>query len=289
MVRIGAFLVGLFFAGWLFVSFLMGAVAYVSEPPQPTVEHEFHLPPKHVSFSFDGPLGTYDRQQLQRGFQVFKEVCSACHSLKFVAFRDLQQLGYNEAEVKAIAKQWAIKTPDVDPATGEASTREPVPADHFPKPFANNVAAAAANNNAIPPDLSLMTKARHHGPAYVYSLLTGYRSQQGFRNEKGEELLKKFPDAKTPEGLHFNPYFPNLNLAMTPPLTAEGQVTYGDGTRATVDQMAQDVAAFLTWTAEPKLENRRRAGVASLVFLAIATALAYMAYQNIWADKKKKA
>jgi ubiquinol-cytochrome c reductase cytochrome c1 subunit len=134
-----------------------------------------------------------------------------------------------------------------------------------------------------------MTKARHHGPAYVYSLLTGYRSQQGFRNEKGEELLKKFPDAKTPEGLHFNPYFPNLNLAMTPPLTAEGQVTYGDGTRATVDQMAQDVAAFLTWTAEPKLENRRRAGVASLVFLAIATALAYMAYQNIWADKKKKA
>jgi ubiquinol-cytochrome c reductase cytochrome c1 subunit len=253
------------------------------------VEHEFHLPPKHVSFSFDGPFGKYDRQQLQRGFQVFKEVCSACHSLKFVAFRDLQQLGYNEAEVKAIAKQWAIKTPDVDPATGEASTRDPVPADHFPKPFANNVAAAAANNNAIPPDLSLMTKARHHGPAYVYSLLTGFRSQQGFRNEDGKELLKEFPDAKTPEGLHFNPYFPNLNLAMAPPLTAEGQVTYGDGTKATVDQMAQDVAAFLTWTAEPKLENRRRAGVPSLVFLAIATALAYMAYQNIWADKKKKA
>ncbi|MBU2016908.1 MAG: cytochrome c1, partial [Alphaproteobacteria bacterium] len=111
MVRIGAFLVGLFFAGWLFISFLVGAVAYVSEPPQPTVEHEFHKPVKHVSFSFDGPLGKYDQAQLQRGFQVFKEVCSACHSLKFVAFRDLQALGYNEAEVKAIAKQWAIKTP----------------------------------------------------------------------------------------------------------------------------------------------------------------------------------
>ncbi|MBA4753438.1 MAG: cytochrome c1 [Sphingobium sp.] len=283
MVRIGAFLVGLFFAGWLFISFLVGAVAYVSEPPQPTVEHEFHKPVKHVSFSFDGPLGKYDQAQLQRGFQVFKEVCSACHSLKFVAFRDLQALGYNEAEVKAIAKQWAIKTPSVDPATGEASSRDPVPSDHFPKPFANNVAAAAANNNAIPPDLSLMTKARHHGSAYVYSLLTGFQAQPA-------ELLKEFPDAKTPEGLHYNPYFPNLNLAMAPPLTADGQVTYGPGQpKPTVDQMAQDVSAFLTWTAEPKLENRRRAGLATLIFLLIATGLAYMSYQNIWADKKKAA
>ena len=283
MVRIGAFLVGLFFAGWLFISFLIGAVAYVSEPPVPTVEHEFHEPVKHVSFSFDGPFGKYDKQQLQRGFQVFKEVCSACHSLKFVAFGDLEALGYNEAEVKAIAKQWAIKTPSVDPATGEASTRDPVPADHFPKPFANNVAAAAANNNAIPPDLSLMTKARHHGSAYVYSLLTGYQNQPA-------ELLRHFPDAKTPEGLHYNPYFANLNLAMAPPLSAEGQVTYGEGQpKPTVDQMAQDVAAFLTWTAEPKLENRRRAGLATIIFLLIATGLAYMSYQNIWADKKKAA
>lgn len=279
MVRIGAFLVGLFFAGWLLVSFLMGAVAYVSEPPAKTVEHEFHLKPKHVAYSFDGPLGHYDRQQLQRGFQVFKEVCAACHSLKFVAFRDLQALGYNEAEVKAIAKQWAIKAPSVDPNTGEASSREPVPADHFPKPFANNVAAAAANNNAIPPDLSLMTKARHHGTAYVYSLLTGYQAQPA-------KLLEEFPDARTPEGLHYNPYFPNLNLAMAPPLTAEGQVTYGDGTKPTVDQMAKDVSAFLAWTAEPKLENRKSAGIAVIFFLLIATGLAFMAYRNVWADKK---
>ncbi|MCI4591606.1 cytochrome c1 [Sphingobium sp. BYY-5] len=282
MVRIGAFLVGLFFAGWLFISFLVGAYSYVTDPPAKTVEHEFHRDPKHVSFSFDGPFGKYDQQQLQRGFQVFKEVCSACHSLKFVAFRDLEALGYNEAEVKAIAKQWAIKTPDVDPATGEASSRDPVPADHFPKPFANNVAAAAANNNAIPPDLSLMTKARHHGPAYVYSLLTGFQAQPA-------ELLKEFPDAKTPEGLHYNPYFANLNLAMAPPLTAEGQVTYGDGTKPTVDQMAQDVSAFLAWTAEPKLENRHAAGLGTVIFLLIATALAYLSYQNIWADKKKAA
>ncbi|CAH0349923.1 MAG: cytochrome c1 [Pseudomonadota bacterium] len=279
MLRPALIAIGAFFTLMLLYSFGSGAVAYLGDPPAATAEKEFHLHPKEVEFSFNGALGHYDRQQLQRGFQVFKEVCSACHSLKFVAFRDLQQIGYNEAEVKAIAKQWAIKTPDVDPATGEMSSRDPVPADHFPKPFANNVAAAAANNNAIPPDLSLMTKARHEGSAYVYSLLTGFQAQPA-------ALLKKFPDSKTPEGLHYNPYFANLNLAMAPPLVADGQVTYGDGTKATVDQMSQDVAAFLTWTAEPKLENRRSAGLAVVFFLLIATGLAYMSYRNIWADKK---
>ena len=280
MVRIGAFFVGLFFSGWLLVSFLVGAVAYVSEPPAPTAEKEFHLHPKEVHFSFNGPLGHYDKVQLQRGFQVFKEVCSACHSLKFVAFRDLKDLGYNDAEIKAIAKGWAIKTTDVDPKTGELTGRDPVPTDHFPKPFANNVAAAAANNNAIPPDLSLMTKARHEGPEYVYSLLTGFEEQPA-------ELLKKFPDAKTPEGLHFNPYFANLNLAMAPPLTADGQVTYGEGQpKPTVDQMAKDVAAFLTWTAEPKMEARKETGLWFMFFLIIATGLAYMSYRTVWADKK---
>lgn len=279
MLRPALIAIGAFFTLMLLYSFGSGAVAYLGDPPAATAEKEFHLHPKEVEFSFNGALGHYDRQQLQRGFQVFKEVCSACHSLKFVAFRDLQQIGYNEAEVKAIAKQWAIKTPDVDPATGEMSSRDPVPADHFPKPFANNVAAAAANNNAVPPDLSLITKARHEGSAYVYSLLTGFQAQPA-------ALLKKFPDSKTPEGLHYNPYFANLNLAMAPPLVADGQVTYGDGTKATVDQMSQDVAAFLTWTAEPKLENRRSAGLAVVFFLLIATGLAYMSYRNIWADKK---
>ena len=159
-------------------------------------------------------------------------------------------------------------------------SRDPVPTDHFPKPFANNVAAAAANNNAIPPDLSLMTKARHEGPEYVYSLLTGFEEQPA-------ELLKKFPDAKTPEGLHFNPYFANLNLAMAPPLTADGQVTYGEGQpKPTVDQMAKDVAAFLTWTAEPKMEARKETGLWFMFFLIIATGLAYMSYRTVWADKK---
>lgn len=279
MVRVFAALVGIFFSGMLLYSFVFGAVNYVSEPPAPTAEHEFHLQPKHVAFASDGLLGHYDRQQLQRGFQVYKEVCSACHSLRLVAFRDLEGLGYNEAEIKAIAANWSAETPSINEETGEPATRKPVPADYFPKPFANDVAARAANNNAIPPDLSLMTKARHHGNAYVYSLLTGYQKQPA-------ELLKKFPDAKTPEGLHYNPYFANLNLAMAPPLTGDGQVTYADGTKATVDQMAKDVAAFLTWTAEPKLENRHRAGVAVIFFLIVATGLAYLSYRNIWADKK---
>jgi ubiquinol-cytochrome c reductase cytochrome c1 subunit len=130
-----------------------------------------------------------------------------------------------------------------------------------------------------PPDLSLITKARHGGGAYVYSLLTGYANQPA-------ELLKKFPDAKTPDGLHFNPYFANLNIAMAPPLTGEGQVTYSDGTKATVDQMAQDVAAFLVWTAEPTLDKRKQTGWPVLGFLLFATVLGYLAYRNIWADKK---
>ncbi len=279
MVRFFGFLIGLFFSGWLIVSAIMGAVSYISEPPPASVEKQFHLHPKAVNFSSDGPFGKFDRQQLQRGFQVYKEVCSACHSLRLVAFRDLAALGYNEAEVKAIAANWAIQTPDIDPNTGEVTGRAPVAADKFPKPFANDVAAAAANNNAIPPDLSLITKAREGGAPYIYSLLTGYV-------EDPAKIAKLPKEIQPGSGLHHNPYFANLNLAMAPPLVLDGQVTYGDGTKSTIDQMAKDVAAFLIWTAEPKLEVRHQAGWAVLLFLAIATALGYMAYQNVWADVK---
>ena len=229
----------------------------------------------------NGPFGKYDRQQLQRGFQVYKEVCSACHSLHLVAFRDLRQLGYTEAEVKAIANQWTTEVPSINPETGEPATRKATPADRFPSPFANETAARAANNNALPPDLSLMTKAREGGAAYTHSLLTGYAEQPA-------DLLKRFPDAKTPAGLYYNPYFANLNLAMPPPLASDGQVTYADGTKATVDQMSTDVSAFLVWTAEPKLEARHRVGIVVLIFLLLATVLAYLSYQNIWAEAKGK-
>lgn len=285
MVRFFGILAGLFFSGWLLVSFVMGAIAYVSDPPQKAVEYQYHLAPKDVSFTSDGPLGKFDRQQLQRGFQVYKEVCAACHSLRLVAFRNLEELGYTEAEVKAIAATWPIESPSIDPATGEATTRPSLAADKFPKPFANDVAAAAANNNAVPPDLSLITKARTGGAPYIYSLLTGYVTDPA-------ELAKLPPEVAPGPGLNHNPYFANLNLAMTPPIIGDDQVSYSDGTKATVDQMSKDVSAFLIWTAEPTLEKRHQTGWAVLAFLLIATLLGYLSYRNIWADvkaeKKKK-
>ncbi|HET9639711.1 MAG TPA: cytochrome c1 [Allosphingosinicella sp.] len=271
MVRLLGILIGLGFvlvASW---SLGKGVYAYVTEEHEESVEHRFHVEPRDIAYSFDGPFGKYDRRQLQRGFQVYKEVCASCHGLSFVAFRNLEDLGYGEEEIKAVADKWQIEVPAVDPKTGEASTRKALPADNFPSPYPNEVAARAANNNALPPDLSLITKARHGGPAYVASLLTGYRNPPA-----------SLPEENRPgQGLHFNPWFANLNIAMPPPLR-EGLVSYADGTNPSVDQMATDVSAFLAWTAEPKLENRRAAGWATLIFLIFATILAYLAYQNIW-------
>ena len=276
MVRPLAFLVGLFFAGMLLYSALRGAINYVAEPPKPTAEHEFHKHPKHVSFAHEGLLGKFDRAQLQRGFQVYKEVCSACHSLSRVAFRDLENIGYSEGQIKTIMTEWdgKAKQPTQDPRTLEAGERNNIAADKFPK--------VGYAGQGAPPDLSLITKARHDGPAYVYSLLTGYA-------EPDPRLAKEFPDSLPGEGLHHNPYFANLNLAMSAPLIAEGQVSYAEGNpKPTVSQMSKDVSAFLTWTAEPKLENRKQAGLATLLFLLAFTWLAWMSYQNIWSDKKKR-
>ena len=281
MVRIIGFLVGLAFAGVALISVFINVSDYFASPPEETAEHEFHRHAKELRLSSDGPLGRFDLQQLQRGFQVYKEVCAACHGLNLVAFRNLEELGYNEAEVKAIAAQWQIEVPTINPDTGEPATRPANASDRFPDPYPNEVAARAANNNALPPDLSLITKAREGGAAYIYSLLTGYQNQPA-------ELLHKFPTAKTPQGLYYNPYFPNLNLAMPPPLTSEGQVQYADGTRPTVNQMAKDVSAFLVWAAEPNLQRRHAAGIAVVVFLLFATVLGYLAYRNIWAEAKRK-
>ena len=279
-------LVGLGFCVVLLFSFFTGFVNFVSEPEAPTVESRFHMEPAALGLSSSGPFGRFDRQQVQRGFQVFREVCSSCHGLTQVHFRDLAELGYSEAAVKKIAADWPVQQASVNPDTGEPATRPGLPTDAIVSPYPNEVAARAANNNALPPDLSLITKAREGSAPYVHSLLTGYRKQAGYRNEDGVELLKEFPDAKTPTGLYFNPWFANLNIAMPPPLTSDGQVSYEDGTPATVDQMARDVSAFLVWTAEPKLEARKGGGLASLVFLLIFTVLAYLAYKSIWAPIK---
>ena len=282
MFRWIARIVGLAFVVAVLVAFVSDLSTYFKAPPEATAEHEFHREHKELKLASDGPFGQFDQQQLQRGFQVYKEVCSGCHSLTRVAFRDLHQLGYEEAEVKAIANQWQVEVPSVNPDTGEPATRKAVPSDYFPSPYANDTAARAANNNALPPDLSLMAKAREGGAAYTYSILTGYQNQPA-------ELLEKFPAAKTAQGLHYNPYFANLNLAMPPPLTSEGQVTYAPGNpKPTVDQMAKDVSAFLVWTAEPNLQGRHKTGWPVLIFLIIATLLGYLSYREIWAEAKRK-
>jgi ubiquinol-cytochrome c reductase cytochrome c1 subunit len=285
-LRIILGLIGLAFAGVVTISLVSNALTSLNEPAEESVEHAFHEHPKHLKLPSDGPFGKFDRKQLQRGFQVYKEVCAACHGLNLVAFRNLHDLGYNEDEVKAIANQWAIEVPTENPETGEPATRKAIPSDTFPSPYANETAARAANNNALPPDLSLITKAREGGAAYTYSVLTGYRNPQTYRNHHGKAL----PAANRPgQGLYFNPYFPNLNIAMPPPLTSAGQVTYAPGNPApTVDQMAKDVSAFLVWAAEPKLENRHRAGIAVVIFLLIASILGYLAYRQIWAEAKRK-
>ena len=280
MVRILASLVGAAFVFVLGIALWGSVSGVITDPPAPTAESEFHRHPMEVNLPSDGMFGGYDKRQLQRGFQVFKEVCSACHSLRLVAFRDLKDLGYNDGQVKTIAADWVIQQPSINPDTGEAATRKNIPSDRFPSPFANEVAARAANNNANPPDLSLMTKARHEGTHYIYSLVGhGYREQPA-------ALLKRFPDAKTPAGLYYNPYFANLNIAMPPPLTTDGQVTYADGTKSSVNQMAKDVAEFLTWTAEPKLESRHAAGFAATIFALIFCFLCWGAYQNVWRNIK---
>lgn len=281
-IRLGGILVGLAITSVLVLwSLVPGVYNFVFGPApeqQPSYAFYEHGEGPEGGFAFDGPLGKWDYAQLQRGYQVYKEVCSACHSLKFVAFRDLADLGYSEAEVDAEAAAWTV--PGIDPATGETTTRPGEPTDYFPSPYPNAIAAAAANNNAIPPDLSLMAKARHDGSNYIYDLLTGY-------GEPDPEKAAKV-GFETPVGLYFNKHFPNVNIAMPPPLAIDGQVTYADGTEATIPQMATDVAAFLTWTAEPSLVERKQTGWFVLGFLLFATTLAFFSYKQIWAGMKPK-
>jgi len=280
-IRLGGIIVGLAITAVLVLwSLVPGVYNYAFGPApekQPSYAFYEHGHGPEGGFAFDGAFGKWDVAELQRGYQVYKEVCKACHSLKFVAFRDLKQLGYTDAEVDAEAASWTV--PGIDPATGEATTRPGEPTDYFPSPFPNAIAAAAANNNAIPPDLSLMAKARHDGSNYIYDLLMGYGEADPAKAAK--------VGFETPDGLYFNKHFPNVNIAMPPPLS-DDQVTYADGTKATTAQMSKDVAAFLTWTAEPSLVERRQTGWFVLGFLLFATTLAFLSYKQIWAGLKPK-
>jgi len=221
--------------------------------------------PKHIEWSFDGFLGKVDKPSAQRGLQVYKEVCAACHGLSRVSFRTLTAIGFSEAEVKAFAAGYTVKDGPND--DGEMFERPGLPYDKFVSPYPNDNASRAANNGAYPPDLSLITKARHDGANYLYSLLTGYEEPPA--------------DLKVPEGQHYNPYFPGHLLAMPAPLSA-GQVTFEDGTEASVDQMSHDVVNFLQWAAEPEMEQRKQMGIKVLLYLAVFTGFAYIAKKHIW-------
>jgi len=216
---------------------------------------------------FAGIFSTYDPAALQRGFQVYKEVCAACHSMDLLAYRNLQELGFSEAEVKAIAAEYEVQDGPND--EGEMFTRPALPSDRFKSPFPNEKAAAAANNGKAPPDLSLMVKARAHAEDYVYGVLTGYEEAP--------------VGTAVPEGAYYNKYFPGHLIAMAPPLT-EGAVTYADGTEATVAQMAHDVTSFLAWAAEPNLNTRKQMGVMVLMFLIVFAGIMYAAKRRLWAD-----
>ncbi|MFQ5564241.1 MAG: cytochrome c1 [Parvularculaceae bacterium] len=269
--------------------------------------------PKHNHWHFAGPFGTYDTDALQRGFQVYRTVCASCHSLDQLSFRNLGQKGgpfyleecparvpesvdcSNPNEnpiVKAIARDYQIEDGPDD--TGDMFMREGLPSDRFPSPFANPQQARFANNGALPPDLSLIIKARHNGPDYVYSLLTGFEETP--------------PTVELAPGQYYNPYFtgdmsqflkpeyldaeghplPNVDippggpLAMAPPLF-DGMVDYVDeDTPETVEQYARDIVEFLTWTSEPKMEARKKLGIMTIAYLLILTGVLYWSYREIW-------
>ncbi len=223
------------------------------------------VPPPDMKWSFDGPFGTYDKGALQRGYKIYREVCASCHGMKRIAYRNLSALGYTEDEIKSIAANYTVMDGPND--EGEMVERAAKPSDYFKSPFANDAAAKYANNGALPPDLSLITKARHGGADYVYGILTGYESAP-----HGKVLAN---------GQHWNKYMPGHVIAMAAPLS-DGQISYEDGTPQTVDQYARDVSEFLTWAAEPEMEERKRMGIKVLLFLAVLAGIMYGVKRKVW-------
>ena len=273
---------------------LIALAALLIAPIAHAQEHAPALPPQ--AWSFDGPFGKYDRGAVQRGFLVYQQVCSTCHSLNYLSYRNLgepggpyelfrvmnQQTGVVEEElfphgdgrsvppsenkyVRGIAA--SVTVADIDRDTGEATERPGIVSDRFRAPFANDQAARAANGGALPPDLSVITLARVGGADYIRALLTGYT---------GEER----------EGRYVNRFFPGELIGMAPPLSADGMVTYSDGTNATRVQMANDVVHFLQWAADPHLEARNRTGFVTMIFLIIFAALMYLSYKQVWRGTK---
>ena len=220
----------------------------------------------HQNWSFAGPFGTYDRASAQRGFQVYKEVCSTCHSMRQAYYRNLAGIGLDEAQIAAIAASVQVPTLTDD---GQPTTRPGLPSDHFASPYPNEAAARAVFNGAYPPDLSNIVNARQGGADYIYALLTGYSEPPA--------------GMKMGEGMNYNKYFPGHQIVMPQPLHDQ-QVTYADGTPATVDQMAKDVTTFLAFISNPEMEVRKNTGVKVVLFLIFLTGLTYAVKRKVWAD-----
>ncbi|NGM49851.1 cytochrome c1 [Caulobacter sp. 602-2] len=275
------------------IAAVAGLMAAAAAAPALAAGHP--LEPEKIHWSFNGPFGKFDQAQLQRGYKVYREVCSSCHSMKLVSFRNLGDKGgpfYNEKYpnsndnpwVKAIAKEFEVA--DIDSETGDAIKRPATSADRFPSPFPNEAAARASNGGAFPPDMSLLAKARTGGPDYIHAIVTGYKNPPA--------------GLKVGPGQHYNPYMPGDLaaywsgdhahvppggfIAMAPPLTDNG-VTFDDGTKATVDQQARDVSAFLMWAAEPKLEERKQTGFAVMIYLILFAGLLYASYRKVWKNE----
>jgi ubiquinol-cytochrome c reductase cytochrome c1 subunit len=231
--------------------------------PSFAAEEQTYAPQKWPQ---QGMTGTFDRAALQRGFQVYKQICSACHAMKQLSYRDLSALGYTDGQVKALAADVTVQDGPDD--NGAMFDRPGKPSDHFKSPFPNEKAARAANGGAYPKDLSLMIKAREGHADYVYALLTGYTDPP--------------PGVTVPAGLYYNQAFPGHMIGMPPPLSADGLVTYADGTVATKAQMARDVVQFLSWAAEPELEERKKMGLQVLIFLGVFTIVMWFVKKQIW-------
>jgi cytochrome c1 len=248
----------------------VAAVALLLPASSMAEDQGMHAPEiKSQEWSFAPPFGAYDQAQLQRGFQVYKNVCSNCHSMRLLSYRNLGEPGgpeFSPKAVETIASQ--VQITDGPNEKGEMFQRPGRPSDRFRSPFANEQQARAANNGALPPDLSVMAKARPGGPDYIYALLTGYREPPA--------------DFQLAQGMHYNAAFPGHQIAM-PPILQDGAVKYTDGTKPTLDNYARDVAAFLMWTAEPKLEERYKVGARVIIFLLVLAIIMYLAKRSVWA------
>ncbi len=220
-----------------------------------------------LDWSFNGIFGTYDRASLQRGFQVFNEVCSACHGLRLLSYRNLEGIGFSPEEVKAIAAQHEVEDGPDD--NGDMFTRPAIPSDRFRSPFPNIQAARAANGGAAPPDLSLVAKRTEHRANYPYGMVTGYEDEP----PHGSDVVLL-------PGQYYNKY--RGAISMAPPLS-DGVIEYTDGTEATVDQMAYDVSNFLMWAAEPHMEDRKETGIKAILFLLVFTIILYAVKRKVWA------